>query len=126
MAEFELRIDASADLTVMTIVGDVTAAEIGDEIRRYYEGPITQKVLWDFRQASLADIRADQVRGLVRLAQGYDDRRPSGKTALLFGNASGFGMGRMFDIPRNMGTGAISHMSFMDEASAYAWLEATA
>lgn len=125
MAEFELRIDPSADLTVQEIVGEVTAAEIRQAVQDYYEGTVTRKILWDFRRASLVRITADEIRGLVRLTQQYADRRPNGKTALLFANASSFGMGRMFDIPRNMDAGTIGHMSFMDEASAYAWLDVT-
>lgn len=126
MADFQLRIDTARDLSVQTVVGEVTAAEIRGAIERYYEGTVTGKLLWDLRQAALARITADEIRGLARLTRQYADRRPDGRTALLFANASGFGMGRMFDISRNVDAGEIGHMSFMDEASAYAWLEGTA
>lgn len=122
MADFDISIDPARDLTVQTIVGEVTAAEIRNAITRYYEGTVTGKILWDLRQASLPGITADQVRGLVRLTQQYSDRRPNGKTALLFSSASSFGLGRMFEISRNADVGAVGHMSFMDETSAFEWL----
>ncbi len=122
MADFDISIDPARDLTVQTVVGEVTAPEIRDAITKYYEGTVTGRILWDFRQASLTRITADEIRGLVRLTQQYADRRPNGKTALLFSSASSFGLGRMFDIPRNADAGTIGHMSFMDEASAVEWL----
>ncbi|MEW6510113.1 MAG: hypothetical protein AB1428_04065 [Bacteroidota bacterium] len=115
-------IDPTNSLTIQTVKGQTSAAQIADAIAKYYEGESTLHILWDFSEADLSEISPQDVANLVALTKRFSSRRPGGKTALLFSSDFGFGMGRMYDIQHDVSGGEVMHMSFRGKDAAMSWL----
>lgn len=126
MGEIQTRIDFEKDLTVNSVSGEITAAEVRAKIVEYYEGEVTGSILWDFSKAEIHDVTLEDVQELVELSNSYASRRIGGKTALVFSSASGFGLGRMFDIQKSIVAQPVNHASFRSLADALEWLGADA
>jgi hypothetical protein len=122
MGTIETTIDPDRDLTIHTVTGEISAGEIRCRIRSYYDGEVTSLLLWDFSAAEIGNITASDVRDLVELTNVLTSRRRDGKTALVFSSASAYGMGRMYDLSKEIGDPAIRHASFRDLKAALEWL----
>lgn len=62
------------------------------------------------------------MRAIAKASLQYAHWRVGGKTAMVFSSAFEYGLGRMFDLSRNVDGTPVDHMSFHDRASALAWL----
>ena len=122
MGRIDTKVDIQKDITIQAVYGEVTADEIRKSVLDYYQGEVTRMILWDFRNASLARITGEELRGLVKLTQQYSQRRSGGKTAGVFSSQADLGVGRMFEIQRGMDVNKVDHMTFSDIESAYKWL----
>jgi len=122
MGTIKTSIDLDRDLTVHTVSGEVSADEIQSRIRSYYEGEVTRLLLWDFSNTEIGDFTASDVRELVELTNSYAEARRGGKTALVFSSAATFGMGRMYDLSKQVDDRLIEHASFRDLKAALEWL----
>jgi hypothetical protein len=96
MAVIETFIDYKLDLTVHTVSGNLTTQEILDKLETYYQGRPTQRILWNFRNATWVNITSDELRRTVKEAKKYS--RKGGKTALVFSKDIDFGIGRMLEV----------------------------
>ena len=122
MAIIETTIDIDRQLTIQTVTGEATFAEIAHAIKTYYEGVVTKFVLWDSTQAVLDNVKANEVEALAALTKKCSGRRKGGKTALVFSSDLGFGIGRMFDTHHEILASAVSHGSFRSREEALKWL----
>jgi len=122
MGTIETNIDLAKDLTIQTVSGTISADEIRRRILSYYEGEVTGLLVWDFTNADIGSISASDVRDLVELTNPYATQRQGGKTALVFSSSSAFGMGRMFDLSKEIDGRQVSHASFRDLEAALEWL----
>ena len=122
MAPIEVSVDREADLTVLTVTGEVTARQILEVIAGYYAASPTKHVLWDLSAAALDRVTASEVKPLVQASEQYTAGRVGGKTAMVFSSASAYGLGRLFDQLRQVSDAPVETMSFRDRASALAWL----
>jgi hypothetical protein len=123
VAPIEMSVDRGADLTVMTVTGEVTAREILDAIATIYAGGRTTCVLWDFTSAQLERVRASEVKPLVQAIQPFTAGLAGGKTAMVFSSAAAYGLGRIFDQLRQAWNSPVETRSFRDRAAALAWLK---
>ena len=122
MARIVTTIDREADLTAHVASGTVVGSEVLALLDKYYAGPVTTLVLWDFTDASFSEITPEQVRELARRTKEYGPTRPGGKTALVFGNLSDYGVGRMFEILSSLADENVVFQSFCDMRDAREWL----
>jgi hypothetical protein len=122
MGTIETSIDLDKGLTVHTVFGETSADEIRRRITSYYEGDVTHLLLWDFTNADVASGSAANVRDLVELTNELTKRRHGGKTALVFSSSFAYGMGRMYELSKEIGDPMISHGSFRDLNAALEWL----
>jgi hypothetical protein len=122
MGKIDTEIDILNDLTVMTFHGEITAEEIRNKIHEYFQGEVTLKRLWNFQNASPANMTANEIKEIVRLSQQYSLQMAGGKIALVFPSRLAYGIGTMFNIALGFDMNRNDYMSFTDIAAAMEWL----
>lgn len=88
-------LDASRNLTLFTVEGDLTFDEQMAVLRDFYEGTPTANVIWDFRAMEGTRISAAQLREIIAFIKRHEGKRPRGKTALVSATDLDFGLSRM-------------------------------
>jgi len=114
--------------TIMVTVRDrITMAEFKAAMQEMFEAQRTQgavRVLWDFRDGSLIELRAEHVREL----SGYHSLArvdlPRSLVALLTGNELDFGIARM--LCGHTSTAEVECRAFRDDGLAREWLRQAA
>ncbi|MHC4985521.1 MAG: hypothetical protein ACYTFO_05125 [Planctomycetota bacterium] len=92
--------DLWGQLTVHLASGAITIDEVSDAIHAFYQGTPTKNVLWDAREASLANLTVHQIRhtvfevGIFKTI-GLVDVRIGGRTALVASAPEDFALGRV-------------------------------
>ncbi len=115
------------DLTVHTVEGKVTAAEVVDKIREFYHGgPITTNTMWDFSAADAGGVESREIRDIAVLVSRYGQKRKGGRTALVLSGDLEFGLGRMFssfiEMEMEKEENPFEFRCFRNRAEAEAWL----
>ncbi len=123
MADILTTVDTENKLTIFSVNGYVTFEELAKTINSYFAVNPTLLILWDFSHASLHEISSSQIQMLAEVTKKYTDRRPGGKTALLFTSAFAFGSGRMFDTLMELSGSKVRYRSFLEKQSALEWLQ---
>lgn len=124
MGQIVTQFDRDKDLTIHVASGDISTDEVWSAIEVFYQAGVTRFVLWDFTAADISRVTGDEVRKLVERVGPHEERhRVGGKTALVFSSPSGFGLGRMFDIPKQGSDEPVRYRSFHSMTKARKWLE---
>jgi len=55
------KVDHEKQLTIKTVTGEPSFEDSMAAFRQFYEGELTQKVLWDFRKASFSRISSNHI-----------------------------------------------------------------
>ena len=76
----------------------MTIQEIIEYVNRFYKSSPTLKSLWDFTNATIDYLIADDMRTLFKLTNAMGSVREGGKTALVAPTDLGYGLSRMFQI----------------------------
>lgn len=98
MVRIETSFDQKNNLTIHKVEGQITAKEIKEKIETYYAGEsITKNTLWDFTQADISNICANEYLGLVNMTKVFAHLRKEGKTALVISDNVDYGIGRMYE-----------------------------
>ena len=97
MGLIETTYDPLDDLTTFKLAGKVSAVDIVDCLATYYSGAVTLLNLWDVTETDLTAITACEIEDLAEYASRLAEARKGGKTAIVFGRAFEFGLGRMFE-----------------------------
>jgi hypothetical protein len=118
----DVAFEKQGNLTTTTVSGVLDADGIVDTIRRFYDGEPTDLVLWDLSRAEFDELSSEDVHRIARTTTMYADRRPQGRTALVFSEDVGFGLGRMFGSLQEVSDSPVRHRSFRSLEEAMAWL----
>ena len=115
------------DLTVHTVEGRVTAAEVIDKIREFYHGgSITTNTMWDFTAADASRVESREIREIAVVVSRYGHKRKGGRTALVLPGDLEFGLGRMFssftEMEMEMEDNPFEFRCFRNRAEAESWL----
>lgn len=76
----------SRDLTTFKCNGDLSFVEIVAVIERFFQGavaPLTNKILWDIRTASIDNLTVDNVSHIADLVNGYRAEAEDTKIAVV-------------------------------------------
>jgi hypothetical protein len=122
MAEIQKSVDKENDLTIMIVHGQVTAAMIIEALVDFYQGAFTSKLIWDYTDADLTQVKNDELRQISSVAVGYANLRSEGRTAIIVPEALGFGLGRMYEIISENDENPIHYNVFNDVQKAREWL----
>ncbi len=114
--------DENKDLTIVTVKGLITAADLLDWGNRYYQGKITPLILWDVTQADLSTLQADQLNDIAENMSRISEARRGGKTAFVYSKPLEYGIGRMFQAYSEMQRMPFEVQSFQNFEDAMAWL----
>jgi len=122
MGTIETSIDYEIALTIHTVKGQVTAEEIVRKIEEYYSGETTMLAIWDFSEASVVKLSAEEVRSILPVARKFAETRKGGKSALVFSTDSEYGLGRMFEAFTELDAFPVEIRSFRSMKDAMEWL----
>ena len=122
MGTIETHIDPEKDLTIHTASGEISADEILGRIRSYYAGEVTSLLMWDLTAADLRSLTASDVQQFVDLTNSVTAPRAGGKTALVVSTTLAFGMGRMYELSKDLAADQIDRKTFRDRKTALEWL----
>jgi hypothetical protein len=94
----ETTVDINHNLTIQKCSGNLTTKEVIDVVNSFYDGSPTRHALWDFSNASMNNIPAENIRRIFTLIKDLGFARQGGKTAVVVPTDLGFGLARMFQI----------------------------
>jgi hypothetical protein len=123
MKLIERHTSSRHNLTVFTAHGTISAGVILKELQDYYAGQPTLYSLWDFSEADVTGISADDISSLARYIRQRTSDRQGGKSALVFAKDLDFGLGRMIDTQLEIEGSPVAMSSFKTKADALKWLE---
>lgn len=126
MAAFETQTRREDDLTVLTVRGQVTAAEILEGLEAFYAGTPTLNLLWDLQGADLSPLTSEDLQLIMNRAKQHAPRRAGGRTALVIGSDFAFGMSRMYEILSDVHGHPVAHATFRTLEEGLAWLRGEA
>ncbi|RJP33240.1 MAG: hypothetical protein C4527_04855 [Candidatus Omnitrophota bacterium] len=93
---FQSLIDAEKQLTVQTVQGTITFEEAFTALKTFYSGNPMLNVIWDFREGTIQQLTANEIKILADYVAGLSSKRAGGKTAGVTPNNVDYGLGRMF------------------------------
>ncbi len=117
-------VDLSLNLTIHRCKGPVTAADIGDVIKKFYNtGQPTLHVLWDLSEADVSSIKTPDIEILVHGVVRNAHSREGGRNAIVSPNDVSFGLSRVYQSFAEMKDQMTSTRVFRTEAEALDWLK---
>ena len=96
MARITTTREIDIDLTTVVAEGQIEVKDLLKWMKEYYEGTVTELILWDFAGADLSPVDDSGFAKLLEALKGRDDARAWGKTALVYADQSGYQKGRDF------------------------------
>ena len=119
-----IKIESKAveELTEFICSGDLSVDEIRDAIESFYSDKPTRNVLWDFTDANVSSIRAQDVRGTAIFTREKAHSRTGGKTALVGTGDASFGIGRMYQSFAELARQETEIQIFRSREEAMVWI----
>jgi len=122
MANVKIQVESESDLTVFTVVGELTASDARDIIQKFYEGRVTLNVLLDLSQGDVSKISADDVHSIAHTPRKYAEMRKGGKSAIIAPTDIAFGLTRMYEFMTDIQNYPFKTQAFRTTQEAYRWL----
>lgn len=123
MASIQTVCEESRGLTIHTIEGVVTARELACTFEKQFrDGKITNKIIWDFREADFTNVSREDLQSLANLTKMYNDIHPGRKSAFIGSDDFLYGIGRMYQAFVEFKEVDYSLMIFRSMDEATAWL----
>lgn len=122
MSNIEVTIDTEIDLTVFSILGNVTAKDLINVAAKQYKVKATTLVMWDFSKGAKNNISVGEVRSLVSEMKQLSEYRGQGKTVFVAPDDLHFGIMRMYQSQIDLKVQFISYRVTRTVEDAMAWL----
>lgn len=123
MAEIRKVIHPELDLMERIVIGELSLADVLEEITEFFSGPITKRVLWDISQATILLTSPEEIQRVAAAVAQASHRRAGGKSAVVAASDLAFGYSRMYQAYREMHNINMSYMSFRTRQEALDWLQ---
>ncbi len=120
MADINTEIDKQSDLTTITVNGSLTAEDINEAIRNFYNHP-TRLVLWLANHCQLDDLSPLELEEASKLISQVKTEHSEGKTAFVLGT-NDFGLGVLFETFTRIEHLPREYRSFTSIDEAMRWL----
>ena len=114
--------DMKRNLTIYTCRGQISVDEIKKKVKSFYEGTPSRNVIWDFTEADLSSITADEIRALANGVKKLAHSREGGKTAIVAPEDISYGFGRMYQIFAEIYAQIADIQVFRSRSEAERWL----
>jgi hypothetical protein len=122
----DIEVDEARQLTVLTVVGEVSFVEMRRAIETFWEtDEPTLDVLWDYRRADMSQLALEDHEALVRIGLKYSDRhaeRTDGRTAIVASRDLEYGMNRASEALTQLEGYPFQIKTFRTAEEAEAWL----
>ncbi len=112
---------AENDLLIVTIRGEITAAQVFGIAEMCNVKQSHRLELWDFTDARMA-IMTDEALLAVQRFKAYDAKRTDGRTALVCPGEEAIWMGRTYAEIANLENATVTTAAFNSRAEAMTWL----
>ena len=122
MGSIETVKDFDKKLTTNIAKGEFSCDELLDWVRDYYSGAVTELILWDFSKADISKITNEEFQKIANEVKKVSNTRAGGKTALVFSQDIGFGLGRMYETFSDISNMPFGYRSFRSISEAKHWL----
>lgn len=96
MGQITTTREIDIDLTTVIAEGQIEVKDLLNWIKEYYEGTVTDLIFWDLTRANVSPISDSGFAELFDALRDRDEIRAWGKTALVFGDESGYKTGKDF------------------------------
>lgn len=116
------RYEASSDLTIFTVIGPVTPAELAEAINEFYEGVTSKDVIWDLTRGDFSLISNTDIQDLVNIPRSQYLARKGGKSALVADKDLAYGLARVYEARTAMDPLPFETKVFRTMKEAYQWL----
>ena len=115
--------DQDRELTIHTVIEEVSFEEMMEAIRLFWEGQLTKNVLWDFTGASLVNVNYAEARKIIDYVRPQAGKRTGGKTAFVGSKDLEFGMSRTLTALRDFQNPPYQLEVFRSLEKASQWLD---
>lgn len=122
MATIGVRVDLEKDLTIFTVQGSLSVAEILEYSARFYENEPTKSVLWDATSGTVSGISKTEFRSIAKAMKTVTGKRSGGKTALVGSFEVDYGLGRMYEVYADIEELPVEYRVFRTVEEALKWL----
>jgi hypothetical protein len=119
------KYEVSSDLTIFTVIGQVTHDEIKEVINEFYEGVTSKNVLWDLNRGNFELISNEEIQDLVNIPRSQYLARKGGKTAIVAGKDLAYGMARIYEARSRTDPVPFETRIFRTIEEANQWLNST-
>ena len=120
-------IDRVRNLTIFNLRGDVTADELLNAVKKFWESPVLSlNLLWDVREASFFRMKYSEMNEILFQADFYGDRveeRKIGKTAVVVNSEEQFSLMKQLSSQAAMLSFPIVPEVFKTMGEAMAWID---
>lgn len=123
MATIRVSFDHELDVTLYTVIGDLTAEEIIATIEHDYANNPTTHVLWDLTDGSLSGMTAESFRRVAEVARRVRWGTPDGRTAYVGSDDLAYGLMRMYTTLAYLARVEADYDVFRTREEALAWLK---
>lgn len=119
----EITIDNDKQLTIFSVVGEISFAEIVIAVKQVWKDQRTRKFLWDFRNGTMGNVSSNELNSVAERIKFQSEQNPGGKSALVSGKSVDFGLSRMFEALVEIKRVPHEIKSFTSYMEAMEWLE---
>lgn len=114
--------EANNDLTLFTVVGEISFDEIWAQTRILYEGVPEKLVLWNFSLGTVGRISSEEVKKIAQKGGQISRKIEGGKGAIFAPKDLEYGMARVFKVFCEENDFPVEVEVFRDEIVARKWL----
>ena len=122
MAKVTKSYESDIDLTVFSVVGEITFDEVWDQTSIHLGGKPSKLSLWDFTLGTVTPISSDETRLIARRGGALSARIEGGKGAILTPKDIDYGIARMFQVFSELDNFPLEVQVFRDMNAARKWL----
>lgn len=122
MAKITKSYESDIDLTVFTVVGEITFDEVWDQTHTFLSGKPSKLALWDFTSGTVAPISSQEMDEIAKRGSTISARIGGGKGAILAPKDIDYGMGRVFQVFSEFENFPLEIEIFRDMNAAKKWL----
>ena len=115
--------DEKLNLTTFVCSDQVTAGDIGEQVRDLYRGTPSLNALWDFTKADVSKLSPADIRGLAQQVKSTSHSRAGGKTALVFSTSTLTEMGGLLESISEIEIPDAKIKIFNDLSGGLAWIK---
>jgi hypothetical protein len=126
VAEASIIVHPEWDLTEIILTGELTIAEIIEELQRINQGPGTKLALWDISEVSFSSFRGEDVAKTSAIVMSLVQERAGNKTAAVAGSDLNYGLTRMYQAYREDQFKDMPFRTFRTRQEAIDWLRSDA